>query len=244
MNLIRVWDCETTGLPGREAPGEAPHEMVEIGVVDVHLGHSGPRIGGSWSMLLKPTRPIALEAMAVHHLTEADVARGAPQDAGRRALAVGAMDAFCAHNAAFERQFFDGAGLPWIDTWKVALRLWPDMPAHSNQVLRYGLGLDLPPALAMPPHRARPDALVTAHILMHAIAVAGATPEQMIAWSAEGAALPRVPSGRDGGGAAGLAWPDVPAANLDELAEHAADENVRFSARLERDRRRREGGAA
>ena len=47
----------------------------------------------------------------------------------------------------------------------MALRVWPEAPRHSNQVLRYWRGMRLDHARAMPPHRAGPDAWVTAHIL-------------------------------------------------------------------------------
>ena len=50
---------------------------------------------------------------------------------------------------------------------------------HSNQVLRYWLGLRLDADLAMPPHRAGPDAYVTAHLLLRMMALASV--EQMIA---------------------------------------------------------------
>ncbi len=44
----------------------------------------------------------------------------------------------------------------------MAMHVWPDAPRHSNQVLRYWRNLVLDNALAMLPHRAGPDAWVTA----------------------------------------------------------------------------------
>ena len=52
-------------------------------------------------------------------------------------------------------------------TLRVASHLWPDVPAHGNQALRYRLDLD------EPPHRAMGDALVTAALLVREAETAG-----------------------------------------------------------------------
>jgi exodeoxyribonuclease X len=104
-----------------------------------------------------------------------------------------AIEAFCAHNADFEMAFFNPEGSSWIDTYKCALRLWPDAPRHTNSVLRYFLeGCD-PGKLGMPPHRALPDCHVTALILIKCLSMAGV--DQLVAWSLEPPLLPRVPMG-------------------------------------------------
>src|SRR5690606_31559791 len=93
--------------------------------------------------------------------------------------------AVVAHNWAFEAAFLGDQQTPAICTLKAALRVWPDAPSHSNSVLRYWLEdqglLSLDHETAMPPHRAGPDAYVTAHILKTLLA-AGATGREMIAW--------------------------------------------------------------
>jgi exodeoxyribonuclease X len=72
---------------------------------------------------------------------------------------------YVAHNAEFEQKFFQGAeGAKWICTYKVALKLFQDAPGHSNQVLKYYLGIADKPEHP-PPHRALPDCKVTAEIL-------------------------------------------------------------------------------
>ena len=74
------------------------------------------------------------------------------------------VDVFVAHKWAFEAQWLEDylQGRPAICTYKAALRLWPEAPGYSNQVLRYWLRpKDLNPAVASPPHRALPDAYVT-----------------------------------------------------------------------------------
>lgn len=77
-----------------------------------------------------------------------------------------------AHNAEYEQKWLD-FGLPWICTYKVALRLLPDAPSHSNQTLKYLLDIE-DREYHHPPHRALPDAIVTAEILERLIDIAWA----------------------------------------------------------------------
>lgn len=53
-----------------------------------------------------------------------------------------------------------------VCTWQCAKHLYPDAEGHANQVLRYDLGLSVP-KFDLPPHRALPDALVTASLFVH-----------------------------------------------------------------------------
>jgi exodeoxyribonuclease X len=150
--------------------------------------------------------------------------------------------ALAAHRAAFEQRWCLPAltgRTPWICTYKCALRLWPEAPTHSNQGLRYFRrpeGLDR--ATSLPAHRAGPDAYVTAHLLRDMLALA--TLEQLLAWSAEPALLPRVPFGPH----RGRSWRDLDEAALDRIIRGEAGGSVDlvFSARMERERRA--GGAA
>jgi exodeoxyribonuclease X len=73
-------------------------------------------------------------------------------------------------------------------------------------MLRYWLGLDLDARYAMPPHRAGPDAFVTAHILVELLR-AGTKIEDMVRWSSGRALLPRINFGKH----KGAKWGDVPA---------------------------------
>ncbi|QKE92976.1 hypothetical protein HN018_22470 (plasmid) [Lichenicola cladoniae] len=156
---LRVIDIETTGT----AP---PAEIIEFGRVDLHDSTGSWQIDRPMTRLYRPLHGIPPETMAVHHITEHDFNADTPVCTGERLrLAVWAgnpPDVLVAHNCAFEQLFVDVLhtdALPWICTYKVALRLWPDAPKHSNQVLRYWLGLPLDAGLAMPPHRAGPDAM-------------------------------------------------------------------------------------
>lgn len=228
--FIRVVDLETTG----SAP--PAHAVCEIGWQDVAQGPDGWSVTGSRGQhLVDPERPIPPVTQAVHHIIDEDLVGAAKwRDIAPVILRPGAV-ALAAHRAAFEQRFCTPAmtaGAAWICTWKCALRLWPDSPSFSNQVLRYWrkpAGLDR--ALGLPVHRALPDAYVTAHHLRDMLAQASVA--QLLEWSNLPGLLPRVPHGPD----RGRAWREL---DDEALALHARgrDENVRYSAEHETTRRR------
>ena len=233
MNRVRVIDLETTGS------SPPAHGVCEIGWQDVVLGNDGAWSLGTehGSAFVDPGRSIPPVTMAVHHILDEDVA-GAPfwKEIAPSILrpAEGAI-ALAAHRASFEQRFCTptlSGGAQWICTWKCALRLWPDSPSFSNQVLRYWRmpdGLHQPTGL--PVHRAFPDAYVTAHHLRDQLNEAGL--EQLLAWSAEPGLLPRVPYGTD----RGRYWSEL---DDDVLRGYTSDRNedVRSSAQTEIERRK------
>lgn len=234
---IRVIDLETTGS---RPPG---HGVCEIGWQDVVLDGDG-----RWSVndergavFVDPGRPIPPVTMAVHHIIDSDVKGAAywPDAAPPVLRPDGGAIALAAHRASFEQRFCTPAlsgGATWICTWKCALRLWPDSPSFSNQVLRYWrmpVGLDRD--IGLPVHRAMPDAYVTAFHLRDMLAQASVA--QLIAWSAEPGLLPRVPYGAE----RGQPWRDLDDTVLTRFIGDR-DEDVRFTAQAERTRR--DGGGA
>lgn len=220
--LIRTVDFETTGMPPDAA-------ICEIGWCDLHVSDGAfVEVGHPVGMLVNPRRPMPVEARAIHHIGDADLADAPAIDRGMLELSKGAPEAYCAHNAKFEQEFFTGGKVPWICTLKVGRRLWPDCPSHSNQCLRYFLGIELEDALAMPPHRAAPDAYVTAHILAAAIDD-GAAIADMIHWSNEPSLLPGV---INFGKHRGVLWSSVDADYLRWIAKQPdMDEDKRFTAK-------------
>lgn len=229
-----------------EASGDAPDgEVIEVGWVDM-LG-SGALLEPV-SLLIRPTKPINIETMAVHHLRAHDLADGLTRDdafASLGAIPDGERDLFgastvtyVAHSAKFEQAWWPECTGPWICTYKCALKLWPESPRHSNQVIRYFLDLDLPERLAMPPHRAAPDAYVTANILLRMLDLA--TPEQLIQWSSEPAVLPRVNFGMH----RGKSWQEVDDGFLHWVVVRDFDEDVLHTVRVEIERRRQQAAAS
>ena len=112
----------------------------------------------------KPSLPVKIEAMAVHHVTNEMLE-------GKRAFAESAMKGelqelskdhvLIAHNAPFDLEMLkkEGVEFPfWIDTLKVAQHLI-EAPKYNLQYLRYFLGLK--PSLGeLQPHDAIADVRV------------------------------------------------------------------------------------
>jgi len=138
---------------------------------------------------------------------------------------------YVAHNAAFEMGFL-APWLPdaqWLCTYKAALRVWPEAPSHSNQVLRYWLGIRV---LAGEPHRAGPDTIVTARILLKLLERASI--EDMLTWTKEPPVIPRITIGEH----RGKPWPHVPGDFLEwMLRKGDMDADLKWNARRELDRR-------
>lgn len=246
--ILRVIDIETTGM-------EPPAEIIELGWQDVRR-----TAGGTWvldedathSLLFSCERPCPPEVMAVHHILPSQIAAQPRFNAGfaREAMdrigePMTSQDVYVAHNAKFEMAFL-GAGLTptgdslsprWGCTYKAALRAWPGAPDHKNQTLLYWLGLhnELDEDRRHPPHRAQPDAYVSAHILCRLLNSGAVGVEEFIAWSAEPPVMPTCPIGKF----RGKAWPDVEAGFLTwMLAQASMEDDLKWNARRELDRRR------
>lgn len=179
MKILRVIDVETSGA-------EATDEVIEIGIV--HLNIETGEIRRFTDRLFGASAPLTAEVRAVHHISDAMI-EGKPlfKDAGDEAIhgqgwfAANTI-AFGAHNSRFEAMFIGDdlrRDLPLLCSYKCALIKWPDAPKHTNQVLRYWLGLYLRDEDCQPPHRALPDAWVTAHIFRELLRQ-GMTLEEMI----------------------------------------------------------------
>ena len=183
MSIARVVDIETSGLPEDEQ-----HAICEIGWVDLDLDTGA--ISKPVTFLVNPGHPIPPHIRAVHHISDQMVAGAMFPDQAVKLLLkdLAPGDVLSAHKAEFEQTFIDAGDRPWLCTWKISLRAWPELISHSNQSLRYELKIDeepdFAPELAMPPHRALPDAMTTAFILRKEMAL-GRTLERLIQISAE-----------------------------------------------------------
>lgn len=237
ISAVRVIDFETSGIPSETET----HAIVEVGWCDITRAGSEWSIGEPHSILANPGRPIPIEARAVHHISDADVASARTPDQVLAEMMTGAA-MFCAHNIDFERKFFSGGSKPWICTFKTALRIWPEAPSHSNQALRYFLGVDdegdFDRRLTEPVHRAAPDAYVTAHILRYVLAKASIN--DLVRWSAGPALLARMPFGKH----AKQKWDDVPTSYLEWIVDKSGmdDRDVKATAKHHLKLRQNAGG--
>lgn len=230
-HVIRIVDTETTGF----APPAMP---VEVAYCDLTREEGGEWTVGQPVSWLCSVDAIPPETRAVHHIGLADVAGKPPFGEQDILRIIAGADVVASHCWEFDGQWIDVAGaVPAICTLKAAYRVWPDAPGHSNGVLRYWLEdqgkLSLTHETAMPPHRAGPDAYVTAHILK-ALLEAGATAKDMVAWTREPRLLPTCPIGKF----RGKAWADVEAGFLTWMTNQASMEaDLKWNAQRELDRR-------
>lgn len=224
--MIRVIDYETTGTNE-----EADAEIIEAGSYDLVQDEEG----GRWRVtrpvcwLVKPSKLIPPQARAVHHISDADVAnvpllRDVIDDF------LDGADICAAHNAKFEEHFTPHKGLRWVCTYKCALVVWPDAPGHGNQALRYWLGLDdgedFVADRSMPPHRALPDAYVTAHLLRRLLAERSI--DELLTISRYPALLRKMNFGKH----KGMAFADAPTDYLEWIRDKSdMNEDTKFTAK-------------
>ena len=151
-----VADVETTGIDEEAC-------VVQFALIRFVRGRARER----YSALIDPIIPIPSTASAIHLIRDRDVSGRPvlPEVADDIAEFVG--DSFVvAHNAPFDHRFLDMIGdNPWICTLRLARRIWPDAPRHTNGVLRFHLDLDDEYDLGRGPmHDAETDALVTGYL--------------------------------------------------------------------------------
>lgn len=184
-----ILDTETTGLDA------TTDRVVELSAhsVDLATGTVTP----VFDQLINPGRHIPPEASAIHHLVDADVAHAPPMEQVWATFApvLAQHDAVVAHNAHFDRGFLPPTADPWICTLRLARHLWPEAPKHTNQVLRYWLGLQVD---APHPHRALDDTRVTAALFQALVPVLArtvqlSTPDDVERWAERPITFPKVP---------------------------------------------------
>lgn len=229
--VIRVVDLETCGT-------EPPAAVVEVGYCDLAHTPEGWVVGEPVSWLCGAD-DVPPETQAVHHIAPEEVAGLPPFDLVKFVEDSSHVACFAAHNAEFEQQWIDCDVPAFLCTYKAALRVWPEAPAHNNSTLRYWLArqglLTLDHDKAMPPHRAGPDAYVTAHVLKALLDRASG--REMIGWTREPRLLPTCPIGDPW---RGKPWAEVDAGFLSWMINKPVDPDLVWNARRELDRRRAE----
>lgn len=225
---LRVIDLETTGVDPMK---DRVCEIASLDIAKVSDKYIATNVRQD---LINPRMQIPTEASAVHHIIDADVA---DKPCLEKAIDpyieyVGEL-VLVAHNADFEKSFLsvfvdDIPNHKWVCTYRCALRVWPDLPSHSNQFLRYHLGFADPfgiPRAQVDPHRALSDCYVTGSIFLALIQRAKFA--QMVAWSAE----PPLHTVLHFGKHRGKRFDAVPPEYLTWIIDKSElDEGVKFSA--------------
>lgn len=190
--------------------------MVEVAGVLLEDGR--PTL--TFESLVSCDRPIPPQASAVHHIRDEHLV-GAPSLFDATApLRDSPADYYAAHNAKFDRAMLGLDDLPWICTYRCALRRYSDAPSYSNQVLRYHLGLPDPSA-GSHAHRAMYDAEVTASLLSRMLA--DSTTDDVCARMAELSAQPALLRKVTFGAHRDKLWSDVPASYLQWMLSKASE---------------------
>jgi exodeoxyribonuclease X len=237
MSIVVV-DSETTGM----GDTDQVVELAAVRLIEGPTAEDGSPVwvyGQRFSTLVRPTVPVTLEARAVHHISDADLASfplmgdvPLPWDP--------TQDVLAAHNLEFDCRMLLQSGLPpaqlpvrRVCTWRCALHLYPESPSHSNQVIRYFTGVDVPPHEGAP-HRALPDALVTSAVLAHMLR--GHTVEELVDLTTRPALLLRVPFGKS----RGRPWADMDTGFLEWVLSPKQDfnEDIKATARYWHERGR------
>ncbi|WP_045834482.1 exonuclease domain-containing protein [Hyphomicrobium sp. 99] len=227
---VRIIDTETTGTD------PSADEICEIASVDLKKVDGLFCVRNPLSTFAAISKPMPPEASAAHHIVDKDLIGAPPIDQALVPFTEhdDAELVFVAHNADFERAFLKPwlRSQRWICTYKVALRVLPDLPSHSNQFLRYYFGLVEPFGMAresIAPHRALSDCYVTAAVFVQ-LALLSPSYAQMFAWSDEPPLKSRITFGKKH---KGLRYDDpaVPTSYLRWIInESDLDEPTKFSA--------------
>lgn len=211
-----VIDVETNGLSSQT------DKIVEIAAVwksDDSYRH--------FSTLINPQQPIPPVVSALHHITDEDVANSPLIDGVIDRIPSGML---VAHNAKFDKSFLPQfAERDWLCTYRCALHLYPDAPAHTNMVLRYWLGLSPDVRSAGAPHRALYDAIVTTKLLERMLE--GHTLQELFHLQNKPALLHHAKFGKH----RGELWKNIPHSYmqwiLGQKGESTFDDDVRHTCR-------------
>lgn len=219
MRQVRVADTETTGFEA------VCNSLVEFAYVSEDFGRWG-------HSLLKPKHRISYGAMGAHHITE-DMVADAPDpdqwfdDYFLREESYGLVF----HNAGFDKEFLPPRlqEFPTVCTWRCSMVLWPDADSHSNQSLRYELGLDLgdmPEEAGGAAHRALYDAWITCALYDKIREVSGLDFDGLVKMTQEPILLKKVRFGKH----VGELWEDVPKSYLRWILGQDFDADVKHTA--------------
>jgi exodeoxyribonuclease X len=198
-----------------------------------------PEDGKAVSGLFNPGRPISIDAMVVHHITEKMV-EDKPPFAGSdeydqlRELISDAKNVIVAHNAQFDMRMLNMEGISStkvICTLKLARHLDKNgvIPKYNLQYLRYYLGLKVDARA----HDALGDILVLEGLFSRLNAKFQENDQlenpvqEMIRISSNPVLLPRMPFGKH----KGMLFSEVPADYLQWLAGTDLDEDMAFTVK-------------
>lgn len=195
-----VIDVETTGVsPTKDRICEIAFVLTTAEKV-IHTAET----------FVDPGIPIPAAVSKIHGIFDKDVV-GAPT-AFPYGIKLPPRHCYVAHSAKFDSGFLPALKRkPWLCTRRLAKRVVPEMKSFANQALRHSLNVDVELPRGARPHRALPDALVTAAILRRLLARlpegAPTTLEGLVDWCNEPVLLTTCYFGKQH---RGKPWAEVP----------------------------------
>lgn len=160
MNAI-VFDVETTGL-------DAP-EVIEAAWVPVDIAGNVSRPGG-WCGRFRPSKPIALGALATHHIMDEELVDAPPSSSFKLPDGV---EYLIGHNVDFDWRAIGEPDVKRIDVCAMCRSLWPQADSHSQGAMLYLLEREGARDGLQHAHSAAADVMNCRVILQHVIAKAG-----------------------------------------------------------------------
>lgn len=148
-----VFDTETTDV-------DAP-EIVEAAYIELDDGLSAC---GHFSQNYKPSKPISLGAMAVHHIMDEDVVDCPPSSSF--ALPAG-TEYLIGHNIDFDWRAIGEPKVKRICTLALARSLWPSADSHTLSALTYLLDRENARRRLRNVHNALADVQLCHELLIH-----------------------------------------------------------------------------
>jgi exodeoxyribonuclease X len=161
MTSAIIFDSETTGL-------DKP-EIIETAWVAVDVAANVIPPGGQCNRW-KPSKAIALGAMATHHVMDEDLAECPPASSFKLPDGV---EYLIGHNVDFDWRAIGEPPVRRIDVLSMCRALWPDADSHSQGAMLYLLERDHAREDLKRAHSAAADVMNCRKILSHVIAKAG-----------------------------------------------------------------------
>ncbi|ALQ51870.1 3'-5' exonuclease [Nitrosomonas ureae] len=132
MSKVIVFDTETTGIDDPEIIEAAwVNAPTSIEYIDSEFEY-----WEEFHKRYKPSKPISLSAMAIHHIMDEDLIACDPSDSFNLPDDI---DYLIGHNVDFDWKASGSPVVNRICTLALSRYLWPDLPAHNQSAMLYFL---------------------------------------------------------------------------------------------------------
>jgi exodeoxyribonuclease X len=196
-----LFDTETTGFNEPQVIEAAWLELESPATLAVL---------GQFEQRYKPSKPIDLGAMAVHHITDEELAACAPSSTF--ALPPG-VQYLIGHNVDFDWKVIGQPPIKRICTLALSRHLFPDIDSHTQSAMVYHFGRARAKSMLKDAHSALADVRNCRHVLRRLIAALAQPEAHAFTWEelwqvSERARIPtRMPYGKH----KGMAIAELPA---------------------------------